>query len=182
MPADRAVIDRVLNARLAQIVVLGQRGSSEDLHALDGAAKLDRRQSHSTGGHMNQHLVEGTEVTNLEEHVIGRQVIRRQRRRLVEAHLLGDFDHLPGVDSSPIGVAAKSRHREHPVASSNVTDIRSDCRHPPRNLVAHHHRRLRSIRVQPDPPHDVREVQSSAFNFNHHLACTGQWIRRFADL
>src|SRR5262249_42777014 len=104
LEVDLVVIDAVGNTYALEIFVLRRRRRSEDLGALC-LAHLDRGDSDSTSGGMDQNTVILTHGREIMDHVIRGDIVDREGGPLLVAHAVGDPARRRRVRAAEVAVA-----------------------------------------------------------------------------
>jgi hypothetical protein len=131
---------------------------------------------------MDQHPFARADARDTKQHVIGGEVVDRQRRRLLEGGPIGQLDRLLGGHAHHVGVGAEADQHRHPLADARSGHSRSEGVHDAGRFVADHARRLGRVGVEALAGHHLREIQADGVDTNTDLARAGLGIGRLPDL
>ena len=162
--------------------MLGSRGGAEDLGA-DVLGDLDRGDADAASRGVDQRPVALAKAAHHHEARVGGRVVHRDRRPLLERERVRQRQHLAlGRDAHELGVAAEARAGDDAVADRVVGDALPHRLDLARDLVAHHARRLRRVRIDARARHQVGEVDARRLDGDADLARLHVGIGPLLDL
>ncbi|MDR3418280.1 MAG: hypothetical protein P4L83_19065 [Nevskia sp.] len=171
----------MMQAARFQEPVLAGAGGADDGGA-DVARDVDRRQPDAAAGVVDQHGLVPGQGAHHHQQLPGREVIDRDRRRLLMAQAGRLAEYLLLGHHHRVGVAAETRQCEYllalPVGRRTGAGRIDHAGH----LVADHAGQPGCIRVEPLAGQDVGEIDAAGAHPDPHFAFPRQRIRRFAQL
>ncbi len=169
------------NAELAEARVLGAARRPDHLGPAP-AADLEGRLADSSRRGMNEDALALRDVAETDEHDPGRDVVDRDRGRLLERELVRDRKGRGARDANHVAVASEARESEDARSGREPLDTGSETVDGAGDLVAHDRRERRRVGVEAETSHDVREVDARGRDADAHLALAGLRIGRLANL
>ena len=121
-------------------------------------------------------------VRDAVQHVVGRQVVDRQRSGLLETHVGRHGQDFVDRGGDELGVAAELDHRDHAVANLKLGHFAAHLLDDARRLVTDDTGRLRRVQVQALTGHDFGKVQPRRPHPHQDLPRAGLRIGHLADL
>src|SRR6185369_14250462 len=110
------------------------------------------------------------------------QVVHRDRRRLLERQLLRLLKYLRRLHRDHLRLPTKTRQRNDRLADERTVHVFTNCIDDTADLVSHHARLRRSIRIQTLTRENVGEVQTRRTHTNDDLIIARCWIGLLLDL
>ena len=171
LPATLRVVDHVVEAELADALVLAGRGRAVDLSAR-ALGDLGGGDAHAAPGRVHEHALAGLQRPVADQARPRGPVVDRDRRPLLEAELLGQREHVGGGHRDLRGVAAEHGRGEHALARREgrmgIRNAGAQLEDRAGDLVADDAGRLRRVRVQAHAGHHVGEVDARRGDLDAH--------------
>ena len=111
-PVLVAIVDRMIQSALSQELMLGRTCRAIG-YGIQSLRNIERSQTDSTAGIVNQHGFTRLQRTHHRKQRIGSQVVDRNRGALFKAERLRLLKHLRALNSYQLRLAFKAGHRHN---------------------------------------------------------------------
>ena len=175
------VVDRVIDAELAQRVVL-ERAGRADHGRPPQACQLGRGGADAAAGVVNEHGLAGSERGHPVKGERRGQEVHRDGGRLRVGQAVGDVKDLRRRDHHGVGISAEARQGDDPLAGREADHRPPERVDVPRHLVADDDRCARRVRIEAEAGQDVGEVDPGGADADADLAIARRRIRPLAQL